>query len=38
MSSDFEVMLEAAKHIPKEQIPRLSKELARLFRLRRRAP
>jgi len=37
-SSDFNTMLEATKHIPKEQLPRLARELDRLLRLRRRGP
>lgn len=37
-STDFEVLLEATKHIPKEQIPRLRRELDRLRRLRQRGP
>ncbi len=37
-SSDFDVLLEATKHIPKEQIPRLQRERDRLLRLRRRGP
>jgi outer membrane protein OmpA-like peptidoglycan-associated protein len=37
-SSDLNVLLEATKHIPKEQIPRLARERERLFRLRRRRP
>src|SRR6266511_3688099 len=37
-SSDFDVLLEATKHIPKEQIPRLQRERDRLLGLRRRGP
>ena len=34
-SSDFDAFLEATKHIPKEQIPRLRRELDKLIRQRR---
>jgi hypothetical protein len=37
-SSDFDLFLETTKHIPKEQIPRLTRERDRLSRIRRRGP